>query len=180
MNPGTLRFQSMSAGTTIAVTSHIGRAMAARAAKKTPQKCKKMLSQLDEMQESQLKSKVAQVVSMRPVQTGVTPGIGASLLVSAAASIISVNFIHPIELVKTRVQVAGLPLLTTIGDLLRTEGYTALYKGIKPAWLREGSYTALKMGMYAPTRDLIASWDGTDRQATPMEVRMHSTTTGSK
>lgn len=111
---------------------------------------------------------------MRPVKTGVTPGIGASLLVSAAASIISVNFIHPIELVKTRIQVAGLPLLTTIGDLVRTEGYTALYKGIKPAWLREGSYTALKMGMYAPTRDLIAG----DRQATPMEMFVAGCFTG--
>ena len=34
--------------------------------------------------------------------------MGASVLISAAASIISVNFIHPVELVKTRIQVTGL------------------------------------------------------------------------
>ena len=114
-----------------------------------------------------LKISRAEVARTRPNQ----PGIGASVLISAAASIISVNFIHPLELVKTRIQVTGLPLLTTIGGLVKNEGYTALYKGIKPAWLREGSYTALKMGMYAPTRDLIVGLDGTDRRATLMEVR---------
>ena len=145
---------------------HMARSMAAKSmaaksmAARAPKNCKEVLSR-----ESQIKyAQIVNAARMRPNK----PGVGASLLISAAASIISVNFIHPIELVKTRIQVTGLPLFSTIRGLVRTEGYRALYKGIKPAWLREGSYTALKMGMYAPTRDFIA---GTNRQATPLEVR---------
>jgi hypothetical protein len=87
---------------------------------------------------------------------GVKPGLGASILLSGVASVIAVNFIHPIELVKTRIQLTGLGITATAGDLVKKEGYRGFAKGIQAAWYREGTYTAIKMGAYAPLRDLLA------------------------
>jgi hypothetical protein len=83
------------------------------------------------------------------------PSILASIGLSGIASVIAVNFIHPIELVKTRVQVSGEPAFSTAAALCRNEGYAALFKGINSAWVREGTYTAIKMGAYAPLRDAM-------------------------
>ena len=41
----------------------------------------------------------------QPIEAVNAPGLWASVVLSGVASIISVNFIHPIELVKTRIQV---------------------------------------------------------------------------
>ena len=68
----------------------------------------------------------------------------------------TVNFTHPIELVKTRMQVTGGGLGGTIGSLLKNEGALALWKGIPAAWGREASYASIKLGGYAPMRDFIA------------------------
>ena len=37
------------------------------------------------------------------------------------------------------------------------EGAGAFYKGIKPAWLREGSYSALRLGLYEPIKMLVGA-----------------------
>lgn len=112
------------------------------------------------------------------IEGGNAPGLWASVVLSGVASIISVNFIHPIELVKTRIQVTGLSVTVTVRRLIHSEGHRALYKGIQAAWLREGSYTALKMGMYAPVRDFIAGFDGSGRSATPGEMFVAGCVTG--
>jgi hypothetical protein len=83
------------------------------------------------------------------------------------ASIIAVNFIHPIELVKSRIQVTGKGLVSTSTDLVKLEGWGALYKGIQAAWLREGTYTAIKMGAYAPLRDYMAESVGLSGSEAP-------------
>jgi hypothetical protein len=68
-----------------------------------------------------------------------------------------VNFTHPIELVKTRMQVTGLPITTTVQSLLKNEGFAALWKGIPAAWGREASYSSIKIGGYAPMRNAIGA-----------------------
>jgi len=35
---------------------------------------------------------------------------------------------------------------------MKTEGPGAFYKGIGPAWLREASYTSLRLGLYEPVK----------------------------
>lgn len=35
----------------------------------------------------------------------------------------------------------------------------AFYKGIKAAWLRESSYTSLRLGLYEPMKDLFGAGD---------------------
>ena len=70
---------------------------------------------------------------------------------------IAVNFTHPIELVKTRVQVSNDGLLRTCTSTMRNEGVAGFWKGIPWAYCREGSYSAIRLGSYAPVRDAIGA-----------------------
>jgi hypothetical protein len=73
------------------------------------------------------------------------------------AAVFAVNFTHPIELVKTRMQVSGLGLAPTISGVMKNEGMTSFWKGIQFAWGREASYTTIKLGAYAPVRDWLGA-----------------------
>ena len=85
------------------------------------------------------------------------PSLPQSIALGGAACVFTVNFTHPIELVKTRMQVTGNGLVHTASSLFRTEGATALWKGIGAAWGREASYASIKLGGYAPVRDAIGA-----------------------
>jgi len=79
---------------------------------------------------------------------------------AGAAAVFTVTFIHPIDVVKTRMQVAGKgegSLGSVIGDAMKNEGPGAFYKGIGPAWLREASYTSLRLGLYEPVKQLVGA-----------------------
>ena len=74
---------------------------------------------------------------------------------SGMAAVMTVCIIHPIDLVKTRLQIAGEAgrqtkayngVLGTIKTVGSQEGYAAFYKGITAAMLREASYTSLRLG----------------------------------
>jgi hypothetical protein len=45
------------------------------------------------------------------------------------------------------------------GHMMKTEGFPALWKGIQAAWLREASYTTVKLGGYGPIRDALGAKD---------------------
>jgi hypothetical protein len=83
----------------------------------------------------------------------VTPG--ASIALGGAAAMFAVNFTHPIELVKTRLQVQGSAF--SFSAMVRSEGVLALWKGIVPALGREMFYSSVKVGGYAPIRDAIGA-----------------------
>eukprot|EP01031_Cornospumella_fuschlensis_P038090 gene38090-46283_t len=84
------------------------------------------------------------------------------LSVSAAgtAAVITVTGIHPIDVVKTRLQVSGegtrnykaLGIGGTVSVIAKEEGISAFWKGIGAAWLREASYTSLRLGLYGPIK----------------------------
>jgi Mitochondrial carrier protein len=57
-------------------------------------------------------------------------------------------------------QVSGLGIGTTVRALYTNEGLAAFYKGLTFAYGRELSYTSIKLGAYAPVRDLLG--DGKD------------------
>lgn len=84
-------------------------------------------------------------------------GAVESIIYGGAASVIAVNFTHPIETVKTRMQVSGQGIGSTVGSLLKAEGPLALWKGIKPAWGRESLYSSIKIGGYVPIRNAIGA-----------------------
>jgi len=74
-----------------------------------------------------------------------------------SAAAFAVNFTHPIELVKTRMQVSGESIGATCAGVMRNGGVTAFYKGIPFAYGRELSYTSVKLGAYAPVRDALGA-----------------------
>lgn len=76
---------------------------------------------------------------------------------AGAAAVFTVTFIHPIDVVKTRIQVGEGGLGKVIGDAMKNEGPGAFYKGIGPAWLREASYTSLRLGLYEPVKALVGA-----------------------
>lgn len=87
----------------------------------------------------------------------VKPSLWQSVALGGSACVFTVNFTHPIELLKTRMQVTGNGLGTTFSSLMKTEGAGSLWKGINAAWLREASYASIKLGGYAPVRDAIGA-----------------------
>ncbi|KAL7510549.1 hypothetical protein ACHAXN_007426 [Cyclotella atomus] len=85
------------------------------------------------------------------------PTLLQSTVLGGTAAMFAVNFTHPIELVKTRVQVSNEGILSTCSSTMRHEGLSAFWKGIPWAYCREGSYTAIRLGAYAPVRDAIGA-----------------------
>jgi len=69
----------------------------------------------------------------------------------------AVNFTHPIETVKTRMQVSGLGVGQTASSLYANEGVASFWKGLGFAWGREIFYTSIKLGAYAPVRDYLGA-----------------------
>jgi len=79
---------------------------------------------------------------------------------AGSAAVITVTGIHPIDVVKTRLQVSGegtrnykaLGIGGTVKVIASEEGIAAFWKGITAAWLREASYTSLRLGLYGPIK----------------------------
>ena len=83
------------------------------------------------------------------------PGLLESIALGGASCVFTVNFTHPIELVKTRMQVSGDGLGHIVATTAKAEGIGGFWKGIAFAWGREGSYASIKLGAYAPVRDAM-------------------------
>jgi len=86
-----------------------------------------------------------------------------SVTAAGSSAVITVSFIHPIDVVKTRLQVSGdgtsgarnykaLGIAGTVSVIAGEEGVTAFWKGIGAAWMREASYTSLRLGLYGPIK----------------------------
>ena len=94
------------------------------------------------------------------------PSLIKNVACAGGAAVITVSFIHPIDVVKTRLQIAGEAGRQTkqyngvsgvIKTVLADEGAAAFYKGIGAAWLREASYTSLRLGLYEPCKGLVGA-----------------------
>ena len=85
-----------------------------------------------------------------------------SVVGAGAAAVITVTFIHPIDVLKTRLQVSGdgsggrnykqLGVAGSVRIIAAEEGVGAFWKGIGAAWMREASYTSLRLGLYGPIK----------------------------
>jgi len=75
---------------------------------------------------------------------------------AGGAAVITVTFIHPIDVIKTRIQISSeygaLGMGGTAKKIVGAEGVSALWKGVNAAWLRESSYTSLRLGLYEPCK----------------------------
>eukprot|EP00640_Fibrocapsa_japonica_P002430 CAMPEP_0113938146 /NCGR_PEP_ID=MMETSP1339-20121228/4543_1 /TAXON_ID=94617 /ORGANISM="Fibrocapsa japonica" /LENGTH=282 /DNA_ID=CAMNT_0000941107 /DNA_START=100 /DNA_END=948 /DNA_ORIENTATION=- /assembly_acc=CAM_ASM_000762 len=85
------------------------------------------------------------------------PSLIQSMALGATAAAFAVNFTHPIETVKTRMQVSSLGVGKTCSELIAKEGIKAFWKGIPFGYGRELSYTNIKLGAYAPVRDMLGA-----------------------
>lgn len=73
------------------------------------------------------------------------------------AACFAVNFTHPIELVKTRMQASGGTIGSTVQGVMKNEGIASFWKGLPFAFGREMSYTSVKLGAYAPVRNALGA-----------------------
>eukprot|EP00980_Cylindrotheca_fusiformis_P013932 scaffold3618_cov129-Cylindrotheca_fusiformis.AAC.32 len=93
------------------------------------------------------------------------PGLLSQVGMAGGAAVITVSFIHPIDVVKTRIQISSdygkLGMGGTVTKITGEEGVLALWKGVNAAWLREASYTSLRLGLYEPVKVLFGA-NGTD------------------
>lgn len=84
------------------------------------------------------------------------PGLLQQVGMAGTAAVITVTFIHPIDVIKTRIQISpeygALGMPGTFKRIAANEGITALWKGVNAAWLRESSYTSLRLGLYEPCK----------------------------
>jgi len=89
-----------------------------------------------------------------------------SVAAAGSSAVITVTGIHPIDVVKTRLQVSGdgtggtrnykaLGIGGTVNVIYTEEGVAAFWKGIGAAWLREASYTSLRLGLYGPIKSAM-------------------------
>lgn len=81
---------------------------------------------------------------------------------AGSAAVTAVTFIHPIDVVKTRLQISttpGVGIGKTVVSIYRTEGVGSFWKGIRAAWLRESSYTSMRLGLYGPCKKLYGCDD---------------------
>jgi len=105
--------------------------------------------------------------------------MGTNLGCAGGAAVITVTFIHPIDTVKTRLQVSGtgnarnyaeLGLAGTCSTIAKEEGIAAFWKGIPAAWMREASYTSFRLGLYAPLKKAF----GADKPDSPFIMKFAS------
>lgn len=86
----------------------------------------------------------------------VQPSLLQQVGMAGVAAVITVTFIHPIDVIKTRIQISSeygaLGMGGTTKKIIGAEGVTALWKGVNAAWLRESSYTSLRLGLYEPCK----------------------------
>jgi len=85
------------------------------------------------------------------------PSLLQSMGLGGMAASFAVNFTHPIETVKTRMQVSGGTIGDTCSQIIKSEGVASFWKGLPFAYGRELSYTSIKLGAYAPVRDAIGA-----------------------
>lgn len=88
--------------------------------------------------------------------TAPAPSLLTQVGMAGTSAVITVTFIHPIDVVKTRIQISSeygaLGMGGTIKRVVGSEGVAALWKGVNAAWLREASYTSLRLGLYEPCK----------------------------
>lgn len=86
------------------------------------------------------------------------------ILCAGLSSILTVSIVHPFDVVKTRFQLSGknnirnykeLGLSKSIMLIYREEGIFSFWKGIKAAWIRESTYTSLRLGLYDPIKRVM-------------------------
>lgn len=104
---------------------------------------------------------------------------GMRMVFAGMASICAGSVTHPIETIKTRMQVMGEAgsrskidyggnFVSTLKIIVKNEGVSGLFKGIQATWMRESLYSTLRLGLYEPFKVLLGA---KDRANTPLYIK---------
>ncbi|PNX73551.1 mitochondrial substrate carrier family protein w-like, partial [Trifolium pratense] len=87
----------------------------------------------------------------------------------AAAGAIAATFVCPLDVIKTRLQVHGLPpvqkgsvIITSLQNIVRTEGFRGMYRGLSPTILALLPNWAVYFTCYEQLKGLLRSHEGCD------------------
>ncbi len=81
------------------------------------------------------------------------PNIFESMGIAGSTAVFVVNFMHPLDVYKTRLQAGNF----NFSDMVQREGVFSFWKGIQAAYLREATYTSVKLGCYNPIKQIIGA-----------------------
>lgn len=80
-------------------------------------------------------------------------------MASSLGSLVAETFTLPIDVIKVRLQLQASnqqsKALMFFKEILKKEGIVGLFKGLKPALIRQISYTSLTLVLFNPIRDLV-------------------------
>ena len=68
------------------------------------------------------------------------PSFLASIGLAGGTGVIIVNATHPIDVIKTRMQIRKGTSGFSINQMIKKEGFISLYKGLPVTWLRSFLY----------------------------------------
>jgi len=105
-------------------------------------------------------SQQQQLGRRHPLATAsIQPSLLQQVGMAGTAAVITVTFIHPIDVVKTRIQIsqeyAAAGISGTAKMVVKADGVLALWGGVNAAWMREASYTSLRLVLYEPCKVLF-------------------------
>jgi Mitochondrial carrier protein len=87
-------------------------------------------------------------------------------IAGGVASCVAEVLTLPMDTVKVRLQIApnkSQSVSSTVMTIIREEGVSSLFNGIKPALLRQALYGSLRYGLYPIFKELICGSDCKDR-----------------
>ncbi|KAI9080643.1 hypothetical protein K1719_037400 [Acacia pycnantha] len=91
----------------------------------------------------------------------------------AAAGAIAATFVCPLDVIKTRLQVHGLPpgqkgrvIFTSLQNIVRTEGFRGMYRGLSPTIIALLPNWAVYFTVYGQLKGLFFSQDGCKQLST--------------
>ncbi|OIW04608.1 hypothetical protein TanjilG_30506 [Lupinus angustifolius] len=91
----------------------------------------------------------------------------------AAAGAIAATFVCPLDVIKTRLQVHGLPpaqkgsvILASLQNIFKTEGFRGMYRGLSPTILALLPNWAVYFTVYEQLKGLLRSHDGSNELTT--------------
>jgi hypothetical protein len=70
--------------------------------------------------------------------------------------------VQPIDMIKTRLQLAGEgsrtggSFMTVTREIIKNEGFFSMYKGLSAGLLRQATYTTARMGLFRTISDSMA------------------------